>query len=111
MSSKSQGDSHNLWEVKVGTPSLRDFSRILKIYDAHLQLPEWHTHQARSICKSTTQALQRNVQFQAQKATQNKAELTSPMKENLNFSNSLIIHDEKTKEIITVKEVWICDPN
>ena len=29
------------------------------------------------------------------------------------FSNSLIpvIHDEKTREIITVKEVWICDPN
>ena len=27
------------------------------------------------------------------------------------FSNSLIIHDEKTKEITTVKEVWICDPN
>ena len=30
---------------------------------------------------------------------------------DLNFSNSLIIHDEKTKEITTVKEVWICDPN
>ena len=29
-----------------------------------------------------------------------------------NFSNSLIIHEkEKTKEITTVKEVWICDPN
>ena len=28
-----------------------------------------------------------------------------------NFSNSLIIHKEKTKEITTVKEVWICDPN
>ena len=27
------------------------------------------------------------------------------------FSNSLIIHGEKTKEITTVKEVWICDPN
>ena len=27
------------------------------------------------------------------------------------FSNSLIIHEEKTKEITTVKEVWICDPN
>ena len=27
------------------------------------------------------------------------------------FSNSLIIHDEKTKEITTVKEVGICDPN
>ena len=27
------------------------------------------------------------------------------------FSNSLIIHNEKTKEITTVKEVWICDPN
>jgi len=27
------------------------------------------------------------------------------------FSNSLIIHKEKTKEITTVKEVWICDPN
>ena len=27
------------------------------------------------------------------------------------FSNSLIIHEEKTKEITTVKEeVWICDP-
>ena len=26
-------------------------------------------------------------------------------------SNSLIIHEEKTKEITTVKEVWICDPN
>ena len=25
------------------------------------------------------------------------------------FSNSLIIHEEKTKEISTVKEVWICD--
>ena len=28
-----------------------------------------------------------------------------------NFSNSLIIHKEKTKEIITEKEVWIRDPN
>ena len=27
------------------------------------------------------------------------------------FSNSLIIHEDKTKEITTVKEVWICDPN
>ena len=28
------------------------------------------------------------------------------------FSNSLIIHDDKTKgEIPTVKWVWICDPN
>ena len=27
------------------------------------------------------------------------------------FSNSLIIHREKTKEFTTVKEVWICDPN
>ena len=27
------------------------------------------------------------------------------------FSNSLIIHEEKTKEITTVKEVRICDPN
>ena len=27
------------------------------------------------------------------------------------FNKSLIIHDEKTKEITTVKEVWICDPN
>ena len=25
------------------------------------------------------------------------------------FSNSLIIHEDKTKEISTVKEVWICD--
>ena len=29
----------------------------------------------------------------------------------ITFSNSLIIHEEKTKEITTVKEVWICDPN
>ena len=27
------------------------------------------------------------------------------------FSNSLIIHEEKTKEITAMKEVWICDPN
>ena len=27
------------------------------------------------------------------------------------FSNSLIIHEEKRKEITTEKEVWICDPN
>ena len=27
------------------------------------------------------------------------------------FSNSSIIHEEKTKEITTVNEVWICDPN
>ena len=27
------------------------------------------------------------------------------------FSNSLIIHEEKTKEITTVKEVWKCDVN
>ena len=27
------------------------------------------------------------------------------------FSKSLVIHEEKTKEITTVKEVWICDPN
>ena len=32
-------------------------------------------------------------------------------KGELNFSNSLIIHEEKTKEITTVKEVGICDPN
>ena len=24
---------------------------------------------------------------------------------------SVIMHEEKTKEITTVKEVWICDPN
>ena len=28
----------------------------------------------------------------------------------MTFSNSLIIHAEKTKEVSTVKEVWICDP-
>ena len=33
------------------------------------------------------------------------------MSDYLKFSNSLIIHEEKTKEITTVKEVWICDPN
>ena len=27
------------------------------------------------------------------------------------FSKLLIKHEEKTKEITTVKEVWICDPN
>ena len=27
------------------------------------------------------------------------------------FSNSLIIHEEKTKEITTAKEVWKCDLN
>ena len=27
------------------------------------------------------------------------------------FSNSLVIHEEKTTEITTVKVVWICDPN
>ena len=27
------------------------------------------------------------------------------------FSNSLIIHQEKTKKITTVTVVWICDPN
>ena len=27
------------------------------------------------------------------------------------FSNSLIIHKEKTKEITTENEIWICDPN
>jgi len=27
------------------------------------------------------------------------------------FSNVLIIHEETTKDITTVKEVWICDPN
>ena len=31
--------------------------------------------------------------------------------DNFIFSNSLIIHAEKTKEITTVKEVWICDLN
>ena len=30
---------------------------------------------------------------------------------HFHFSNSLIIHEEKTKEVTTVKEVWICDPN
>ena len=29
----------------------------------------------------------------------------------IRFSNSLIIHEAKKKEITTVKEVWICDPN
>ena len=27
------------------------------------------------------------------------------------FSNSLIIHETKTKEITAVKGVWACDPN
>ena len=27
------------------------------------------------------------------------------------FSNSLIIHQKKTKKITTVTVVWICDPN
>ena len=27
------------------------------------------------------------------------------------FSNSLIIREEKTKQITAVKEIWICDPN
>ena len=26
-------------------------------------------------------------------------------------SNSLILYEEKTKQITTVKEVWICDPS
>ena len=33
---------------------------------------------------------------------------------NIDFSNSLtiiIIYEKKTKEITTMKEVWICDPN
>ena len=30
---------------------------------------------------------------------------------DLLFSNSLIIHQEKTKEITTVKEIWKCDLN
>ena len=30
---------------------------------------------------------------------------------SVTFSNSLIVHEEKTKEIITVKEIWICNPN
>ena len=30
---------------------------------------------------------------------------------NLHFANSLPIHEEKTKEITTVKEVGTCDPN
>ena len=29
----------------------------------------------------------------------------------MKFSNSLIIHQEKTKKITTVTVVWICDPN
>ena len=29
----------------------------------------------------------------------------------MSFSDSLIIHEEKTKEITTVKEVWKCDLN
>ena len=46
---------------------------------------------------------------------------TSPLKtpaweatsytEEETFSNSLIIHQEKTKKITTVTAVWICDPN
>ena len=28
---------------------------------------------------------------------------------NKDFSKSVTIHGEKTKEITTVKEVWICD--
>ena len=35
----------------------------------------------------------------------------TPIAFHLIFSNSLIIHEEKTKEITTVKQVWICDPN
>ena len=30
---------------------------------------------------------------------------------NNSFSNSLIIHEVRTKEITTVKEVWIPGPN
>ena len=33
------------------------------------------------------------------------------MNDDGHFLDSLIIHEEKTKEITTVKEVWICDPN
>lgn len=29
----------------------------------------------------------------------------------IDFSNSFTIHDEKTKEIITMKKVWKCDLN
>ena len=30
---------------------------------------------------------------------------------NFDFSNSLTFHEEKTKEMTIVNEVWICDPN
>ena len=33
------------------------------------------------------------------------------LKWNTHFSDSLIIHKPKTKEITTVKEVWICGLN
>ena len=40
-----------------------------------------------------------------------KVKINSGLSLHSYFSNSLIIHEEKTKEITTVKEVWICDPN
>ena len=37
--------------------------------------------------------------------------LTLHLASLLCFLEILIIHKEKTKEITTVKEVWMCDPN
>ena len=33
------------------------------------------------------------------------------LKSSTGFLKALIIHEGKTKEITTLKEVWICDPN
>ena len=33
------------------------------------------------------------------------------LEQQLLLLKSLIIHKDETKEITTVKEVWICDPN
>ena len=40
-----------------------------------------------------------------------RADKWTKYKHDKMFSNSLIIHEEKTKEIVTVKGVWLCDPS
>ena len=53
--------------------------------------------------------------FKPQKSGRNKGVVVliwwSHGRVPLYFSNSLITHEEKTKEITSTKEVWICDPN
>ena len=52
-----------------------------------------------------------NTEKRVENMTHSRVFLTNFKVFDIVFSNSLIIHQEKTKKITTVTVVWICDPN